>query len=448
MLGLAGADRTASARPTPGSRKRTMPLRPLDAHRSPEAPVPVRSLHDAPLPRSRPPRRRAVVVAVAAASLAGLMTGPAHAGGDGGDGRHGPVDPALQRGLQALVDTPGGPPGAIAVLTAGGRSEVYRAGTSQLGTGRPPRTTDHMRIASTAKAFSGSVALQLTERGALGLDDTIGRRLPRLPAAWHRVTLRQLLNHTSGLPDYTEDPTFVAELTADPRRHFDSRRLLDYVAGDRLRFRPGSAYRYSNSDNIAVALMAEAATGRRYEKLLADLVYRPLGLRDTSLPQGYRLPEPFLHGYAVDPPNAPEDVSTVLSASGVWASGGIVSTPRDLGAFVRGYAGGLGLGPAVRRQQLSFVAGSSEPAGPGRNRAGLAVFSYTTRCGTVYGHTGNFPGYTQLAAGTKDGKRSLTVSLTSQVNSTTNPRLLATLRELQEDFVCRLLDRRRPGGAQ
>lgn len=413
--------------------------------------MPARSRPHAPLPRPRPRRRIAVVAALAAASLAGLMSGPAHAGGDqgpdGGGGPHGPADPALRRGLQALVDTPGGPPGAIAVLTADGRSEVYRAGTSQLGTGRQPRTTDHMRIASTAKAFSGSVALQLTQRGALRLDDTIGRRLPKLPAAWHRVTLRQLLNHTSGLPDYTEDPRFIAEVTADPRRHFDSRRLLDYVAGDPLRFRPGSAYRYSNSDNIAVALMAEAVTGQRYEKLLAELVYRPLGLRDTSLPQGYRLPTPYLHGYAVDEPGAPEDVSTVLGASGVWASGGIVSTPRDLGAFIRGYAGGLGLGPAVRKQQLTFVAGSSEPAGPGRNKAGLAVFSYATRCGTVYGHTGNFPGYTQLAAATKDGKRSLTVSLTSQVNSETNPRLLATLRKLQEDFVCRLLDRRKPGGA-
>ncbi|WP_030592778.1 serine hydrolase domain-containing protein [Streptomyces anulatus] len=436
MLGLAAAERTAP---------------PTEAHRLQEAPVPARSLPAAPLPRSRPLRRRAAVAVLAAASLAGLMTGPAHAGGDtggnGGDGPHGPVDRALERRLQALVDTPGGPPGAIAVLTSGGRSEVYRAGTSQLGTGRPPLTTDHMRIASTAKAFSGSVALQLAERGALGLGDTLGRRLPQLPSAWHRVTLRQLLNHTSGLPDYTEASTFIAELTADPRRRFDSRRLLDYVAGDPLRFRPGSAYRYSNCDNIAVALMAEAATGQPYEKLLAELVYRPLGLRDTSLPQGYRLPEPYLHGYATDPPGAPEDVSTALGTSGVWASGGIVSTPRDLGAFMRGYAGGLGLGPEVRRQQLSFVAGSSEPAGPGRNRAGLAVFSYATRCGTVYGHTGNFPGYTQLAAGTEDGKRSLTVSLTSQVNSATNPRLLATLRELQEDFVCRLLDRRTPGGA-
>lgn len=415
--------------------------------------MPPRPLTPAPRPSallSRTPSRRrrrgAVVAALAAASLAGLTTAPAHAGGDGGDGRPGPDGRELHRRLQALVDTPGGPPGAIAVLTRPGGSEVYRAGTSEIGTGRPPQPTDHMRIASTAKAFSGSVALHLADRGALSLDDTIGRRLPRLPAAWHKVTLRQLLNHTSGLPDYTEDPTFIEEVTADPRRRFDSRKLLDYVAGDPLRFRPGSAYRYSNSDNIAVALMAEAATGQRYERLLADLVYRPLGLRDTSLPQGYRLPEPYLHGYDVDPPNAPEDISTVLSASGVWASGGIVSTPRDLGAFMRGYAGGRDLSPAVRRQQLTFVRGSSEPAGPGRNKAGLALFSYTTRCGTVYGHTGNFPGYTQLAASTKDGKRSLTVSLTSQVNSSTNPRLLATLRKVQEDFVCRLLDRRAPHG--
>ncbi|MFJ4970585.1 serine hydrolase domain-containing protein [Streptomyces sp. NPDC088755] len=402
-----------------------------------------------PLPRApyRPLRRRAVVAALAAASLAGLMTGPARAGGDGGDGRQRSVDRELQHGLRALVDTPGGPPGAIAVLTVDGRSEVYRAGTAELGTERPPRTTDHMRIASVAKAFSGAVALHLADSGRVSLDDTLGRWLPRLPAAWHRVTVGQLLNHTSGLPDYTEDPAFIAEFAADPRRRFDSRELLRYVSGDPLRFRPGSAYRYSNSDNIAVALVAEAATGTPYERLLAEIVYRPLGLGSTSLPQGYRLPEPYLHGYDVDPPNRPQDISTALGASGVWASGGIVSTPGELGAFIRAWAGGRDLGPRTRRRQLTFVAGSSEPAGPGRNEAGLALFAYRTRCGTVYGHTGNFPGYTQLAAATKDGERSLTVSLTSQVNSVTNPRLLATLRGLQEDFVCRLLDRRKPSRA-
>ncbi len=302
-----------------------------------------------PLPHnlSRPLARRAVVAAVAAASLAGLMTGPARAGGGGGEGGDGgSVDRELQRRLQAFVATPGGPPGAIAVLTADGHSEVYRAGTAEVGTGRPPRTTDHMRIASVAKAFSGAVALHLADRGRISLDDALGRWLPRLPTAWHRVTVAQLLDHTSGLPDYTESPTFIEEFAADPRRRFDSRTLLRYVAGEPLRFRPGSAYRYSNSDNIAVALIAEAATGTRYEQLLDEIVYRPLGLRATSLPQGYRLPRPYLHGYAVDPPSPPEDLSTAISASGVWASGGIVSTP---GTWAPSSAPGPAAGAWVRR---------------------------------------------------------------------------------------------------
>jgi D-alanyl-D-alanine carboxypeptidase len=341
----------------------------------------------------------------------------------------------LQARLQALVDTAGGPPGAIAVLRRGDRTQVYRAGVSEVGTDRAPQTTDHMRIASTAKAFSGAVALSLVDRGKLCLDDTIGKRLPGLPRAWAQVTLRQLLQHTSGLPDYTQAPAFVAILNADPHHHFDSRRLLDYIRNEPLLFRPGSRYQYSNSDNIAVALMAEAVTGRPYEELLRTLVYRPLGLTRTSLPQGFTLPEPYLHGYAVDPPNPPQDVSTFYSASGAWASGGIVSTPKDLTAFIRGYAGPTLISAPTRRRQFTFVPGASQPAGPGTNAAGLAIFRYTTRCGTVYGHTGNFPGYTQLIAATADGSRSLTFSISSQIS----PALVDQLRSTQEDFVCQLL---------
>ncbi|MEU1352049.1 serine hydrolase domain-containing protein [Streptomyces sp. NPDC005786] len=362
------------------------------------------------------------------------MFSPAHAA-------DAPVDHdrALRRQLRELTDAPGGPPGVIAVLKRGLRTEVVRAGVAETGTDRPIEATDHMRIASTAKAYSGAVSLQLVDRGKLRLNHTIGQVLPRLPRAWHRVTLRQLLNHTSGLPDYSADPRFLALLTADPRRHFDSRRLLDFVAGDPLMFRPGTRYAYSNSDNIAVALMAEAVTGRRYEDLLAQLVYRPLRMRSTSLPQGYWMPEPYMHGYDVSPPAPPEDVSEVLSASGVWASGGIISTPKDMTAFIRGYAGGKLISDRTRRQQLDWVNGASEPAGPGQNKAGLALFRYTTRCGVVYGHTGNFPGYTQLVAATPDGKRSLSFSLTTQVNKTNKPALLKRLRTVQENFVCALL---------
>ncbi|AYG78808.1 D-alanyl-D-alanine carboxypeptidase [Streptomyces hundungensis] len=387
------------------------------------------------------------VVVLLAASLA--LTGQAGAAphepgvptGRAGAHPHGNGDDALQGELRELVHRPDGPPGAIAVLREGGRVRVVRAGVADTDTGRPPRATDHMRLASAAKAFSGAVALRLVDRGRLRLNDTIAHRLPSLPASWGEVTLRQLLNHTSGLPDYSQAPEFADLLRADPHHVFDPRHLLDFVADQDLEFAPGSRYQYSNSDNIAIALLAEAATGRSYEELLASEVFKPLGLTGTSLPSGYRLPEPYLHGYGVEPGERPEDVSTLFGASGSWASGGLVSTPADFNTFMAGYAGGRLISDATRRQQRTFVKGASEPAGPGANRAGLAIFEYTTRCGVVYGHTGNTAGYTQLGVGTPDGRRSLTLSITTQVSQRTNPDLLAHLRAVEEDFVCALLSR-------
>ncbi|MFJ8538216.1 serine hydrolase domain-containing protein [Streptomyces sp. NPDC093591] len=389
-----------------------------------------------------PPRRRTPfgprigAVCVFAACLA--LLSPVGAEAAARPGPH--PDHTLQQQLEELVRAPGGPPGVIAVLHDGRRGRVLRAGVADLESRRRPDPYDHMRIASAAKAFSGAVALSLVDRRYLRLDDTLRERLPRLPRAWGSVTLRQLLNHTSGLPDFAQAPAFQATLRANPRHRFDSRRLLDYVADRPLLFRPGSRYQYSNSDNIAVALMAEAATGVRYERLLEQLVYRPLGLTRTSLPQGYRMPRPYLHGYDVSPPAPPEDVSEVLSMSAVWASGGIVSTPVDMTRFIRGYAGGRLYGRAVVREQRRWIPGAaSEPAGPGRNAAGLAIFRYTTRCGVVLGHTGNTLGYTQLIAATPDGRRSLTFSVTTQINQALKPALLQRMRVVQENFVCALL---------
>ncbi|MGR4878089.1 serine hydrolase domain-containing protein [Streptomyces sp. LARHCF249] len=392
------------------------------------------------LARGRRLRTGLSATALAAAALGGLLQ-PAQAAGDPGPADGGPSrDKSLQQQLDQLVAQDDGPPGVIALLTQGNRTQVYTAGVGDIATGRPPHPDDHMRIASIAKAFSGAVALQLVDQGRLSLDDTIGEHLPDQPTAWHTVTLRQLLQHTSGLPDYSAAPEFLEILAADPRHVFDPRRLLDFVAGEPLLFEPGSLYEYSNSDNIAVALMAEAVTGRRYEDLLQDLVYRPLDLRRTSLPLGHQLPRPYLHGYDVLPPAEPQDISEALGVSGIWASGGIVSTPRELGAFIRAYGGPALLSEKTRKEQLTFRPGdSSEPAGPGTNAAGLAIFQYTTRCGVLYGHSGNFPGYTQLAATTPDGTRSLTFSINTQTSKGNKPALLARLRTVQENFACALL---------
>src|SRR3954469_4918675 len=120
------------------------------------------------------------------------------------------ADRQLDAAMKKLVAMRGGPPGAISVVQRGEQRTVHRAGVANLKGRAPLRSTDHMRIASMSKAFSGAVALSLVEKGVLSLDDTIAQRLPSLPAAWGAVTLRQALDHTSGLAHFTEGEAFPA----------------------------------------------------------------------------------------------------------------------------------------------------------------------------------------------------------------------------------------------
>jgi D-alanyl-D-alanine carboxypeptidase len=347
-----------------------------------------------------------------------------------------PAD-AVQRGLERLVAAPGGPPGAIATLHRDGHTTVLRAGRADVRRPGKPRARDHMRIASVAKAFSGAVTLHLVQQGKLGLDDTIGQWLPSLPAAWASVTVRQLLNHTSGVPDYTQSRAFARHVQTKPGAYVSPIRVIDWVRKDKLVFAPGSKYEYSNTDNIVVGLIVERVTGQSYGDLLSTLVFGPAGLTQTTFPtRRIALPRPYIHGYVVEPGQAPQDVTTFLSPSGAWASGAIVSTPADLAAFIRAYLGRKFFGAVEQQEQLRFVRGSSSPPGPGANSAGLAIFRYRSRCGTVYGHTGNFPGYVQWAAATADGTRSVTTSL--NIPAPTGA-LLKRLRSVQATAVCALL---------
>jgi D-alanyl-D-alanine carboxypeptidase len=352
------------------------------------------------------------------------------------------ADAALDRALKDLVAMEGGPPGVIAVIQRGQHREVHTFGVANVRTGRPMKIHDRMRIASAAKAFSGAVALSLVSEGKLSLQDTIGERLPELPEAWWEVTLRQLLNHTSGIPDYSGDPGVQKAFEASPMKAPPPEELLSLMEKVELLFDPGSEYRYSNSDNIVVALMVEAATGMSYEDQLRQRVYRPLGLKKTSLPRGPNLRKPFIHGYSNDPSQQPpEDVSEDFAAGWAWASGGIVSTPADLNAFIRGYVGGKLFDERTQAKQRRVIeGGSSEPPGPGKNSAGLALFRYETRCGTVWGHTGNTVGYTQFAAASADGRRSVTVSINAQHTPTTgSPVVFDALRHAEELAVCAAL---------
>jgi D-alanyl-D-alanine carboxypeptidase len=357
-------------------------------------------------------------------------------------------DAALDRALKELVRMEGGPPGVIAVVQRGQHREVHTFGVANLENGRRMKVDDRMRIASAAKAFSGAVALSLVSKGALSLDDTIGERLSDLPdppsEGWSEITLRQLLNHTSGLPDFTGSDDLLNDLLANPTQAPPPEDLLPYaydLNNGELLFTPGTQYHYSNSDNIAVALMVEDATGRTYEGQLQEQVYGPLGLRKISLPSGPDLREPFIHGYNLSLPEP--DISEDFAAGWAWASGGIVSTPAELNTFIRGYVKGQLYDLETQREQRQvFEGGGSDPLGPGQNSAGLGVFRYETSCGTVWGHTGNTSGHTQFMAASPDGKRSATVSINAQIAPPVgDPKAFEALRRAEKRAVCAALAR-------
>ena len=191
----------------------------------------------------------------------------------------------------------GGPPGAIATLYRGGHLTTISVGRADVDHPGAPRARDHMRIASVAKAFSGAVVLHLVQQRLIGLNDTIGQRLPSLPAAWGAVTVRQMLNHTSGLPDYTKSAGFK-QVENDPTGFVAPSTIISWVRSKRVRFTPGSKYEYSNTDNIVLGLIAQAVTGESYGD--------PARRRSCSAPRScarrrsrprLALPTPFIHGY-------------------------------------------------------------------------------------------------------------------------------------------------------
>jgi D-alanyl-D-alanine carboxypeptidase len=344
----------------------------------------------------------------------------------------------LQRALDRIVDSKGGPPGISVLIDRGAHTEFLQAGTADVGNGRPPNPSEHFRIASVSKGFNAYLAAKLVGDGALSLETTLQERIPGVLPAAEGVQLRELLQHSSGLAEYIRAPTFVEQLLADPSRYFSPLQLTEFVRDEPLEFPPGSRYHYSDSDNIGAGLIEERASGLSYEQLLQRRVYGPLKMHGSSLPVTKKMPRPFMHGYEVEAEKKPEDVSELINPAGAWASGGIVSTPLDLARFVRSYV------PAVldasRKGNVTFRPGSSSPPGPGKNSAGIGIFRYRTRCGTVFGHTGSFPGYRVFLAASGNGKRSVVFVANSQIiPGSGSPEVAKAITGAQGQAICRSL---------
>lgn len=350
----------------------------------------------------------------------------------------------LNQALDRVVRVKNGPPAVALLMRKNGRDQFLRHGVANVKTKQKPTPRLHLRIASVAKAFNGAIVLRLASQGKLRLSDRLGKWVPNLLPKARKATVGQLLQHKAGLPEYIATKRFLKLLIANPHRYMTPRKMVSFVRNENLTHRPGAKYQYSDTDNIVAGIIAEKASGMSYNRLLKQVGRRSGGLPGTSLPRTVKMPKPVFHGYTMVPGEPAEDDTTAMNPALAWASGGVVSTMSDLGRFFRVYVSGRLFGPNVVRAQRHWVRGESGPAGPGVNWAGMSLFRYRTRCGTVYGHTGNYPGYRVFAASTANGKRSVVWVANSQITSTTKQlpnakRISALMRKSQLAAVCHLL---------
>ena len=333
-------------------------------------------------------------IAAVAAVLPFLSAATAPASAD--TSAHPPTQSAFQAAIQQIVKD--GIPGAIGLARNGSQQVVTASGLADVATNAPMAADDRVRVGSITKTFVATVVLQLVAEHRLRLGDSLARWLPGLVPNGASITLRELLQHTSGIFDYAGDSGFQQVLRADPTRVWRPSELVRIAVAHPPVFPPGTSFAYSNTDYILLGLVIQAATGETVGQQLRDRIFTPLGLRHTSFPYASpNLPEPFAHGYLLNQPAAPGPVDiTVISPSWAWAAGGIVSTARDVARFYSALLAGRLLPAPLLRQMMTTV---SIPSG---GDYGLGIISGPFPCGTVWGHTGNFPGYTNNAFTTAD----------------------------------------------
>ncbi|MFF2961803.1 serine hydrolase domain-containing protein [Streptomyces sp. NPDC057963] len=315
----------------------------------------------------------------------------------------------VQQGLNALVKSDGMPAALASVRDRGGRTRTYTAGVGDLATGSKVPEDGQVRIGSNTKVFTSVVVLQLVGRGKIRLDAPVDTYLPGLVRGkgidGRRITVRHLLQHTSGLPNYTE---YDLQL-----RHYEPRELLGIALRHEARSAPGKKWEYSNTNYVLAGLIVEKVTGRPLAEELDRGIITRIGLRHTYFPApgDTTLREPHPKGYDRDSAGAPLRDVTEMDPSWAWAAGQMVSTNSDLNQFFTALLAGRLLPPAQLAQMRTTV--PAEYFGPGA-RYGLGLVSMPLSCGGVYwGHGGSFPGYETRGGVTAKG-RAANVAVTIQ----------------------------------
>ncbi|MFP2929399.1 serine hydrolase domain-containing protein [Pyxidicoccus sp. 3LG] len=263
------------------------------------------------------------------------------------------------------------------------------AGLSKVEPATEMKVGDRLRVGSITKSFVSVVTLQLQAEGKLSLDEPLATWQPDFPRA-DRITVRQLLNHTSGAFNYTRSEEFLARAEANPGKTWTAGELIELGAAQSPSFEPGTDWEYSNTNYILLGHILEQVTGTPVAQLIRTRILEPLDLDDTGLDGIEALPPLAVRGYMrASRDEAWMDFTDLVHPSAAGAAGALVSTAEDVSDFYRAlFESGL-LAPAQLTEMMRWA-----ETGPDY---GLGLFESVTPVGPGHGHDGNIPGFSALA---------------------------------------------------
>ncbi|WP_199807404.1 serine hydrolase domain-containing protein [Streptomyces sp. NRRL F-5650] len=326
---------------------------------------------------------------------------------------------------------------------------------------------DRFRVGSNTKTVTATLVLQQVAQQKISLDDTVEKWLPGLVKGGGHITVRMLLNHTSGLGDFLLTPQFLPSLTGQEKRTWTPQELLAITPEQDPPAEPGETYSYSNANYEALGLILEKATGSSLAELIEQKITKPLGMKDSYLATnadwgtGKNRGKQHVTGYEPDAarlkqilsatvdlpdgvgfagPERPDDnVDTAaIDPSWSWAAGGMVSTAADWQTFLTALNSGELL-PETQLKQMRTTVDAPEEGGG----YGLGLMRVDTACGTVWGHTGGLPGYSSEIYTDATGTRSVAV-LTSTNFGIKEKKAAATNKALVDAATCQMLGKPQP----
>lgn len=283
-------------------------------------------------------------------------------------------------------------PGAVIGIWIPGRGRWVKAmGKSDLTTGQDMQLDDKFRIGSNTKTFVVTVLLQLVDEGKISLDKTLDKFNLGLNIPYqNEITVRQLCNMTSGMPEFAEDEELVNIFyVTNPLKKWTPEETVKAALRHPSHFSPGKGWFYSNTGYILLGMIIEKVTGNKIENEIQERILNPINLDNTSFPVDFSgIPFPYAHGYELDDKQSWQDV-TVYSPSLLWAAGAMISDINDMKTWVKAYVSGTTNKNTTQKERLAWV-----DTGRGKNLGfGLGIGNTNG----WLGYTGGTRGYNTAA---------------------------------------------------